>query len=65
MKKKPTKLTLNRETIASLEQGALRENVLGGVGTLHSCYDADTCFSCACSEACQTVFTCERSCWCV
>ncbi len=45
MKKKPTKLTLNRETIASLEKGLLREGVLGGVGTFHSCYDADTCFS--------------------
>jgi hypothetical protein len=66
MKKKMSKLLLNRETISALENKSLQEDVLGGgVGTFHSCYEADTCFSCACSNTCQTIFTCGRTCWCV
>lgn len=65
MKKKLTKLTLNRETITALENQSLQEGARGGIGTFRSCYDADTCFSCACSQTCQTFLTCERSCWCV
>lgn len=67
MRKSSKKLTLNRETLRSLEDGAVRQ-VLGGAVTQVDCTlvvgscisTAPSCFNCSAAVVCSAAVTCTR-----